>query len=54
MGFLITVPIMVASITGGMLYAENPAYPWFFFLFTILASIAVTGLYVRDPKTAEI
>jgi MFS family permease len=54
MGFLITVPVMVASLAGGVLYAANPVYPWFFFLFTILASIAVTGLYVRDPKTAEI
>ncbi len=54
MGFLITVPVMVASLAGGVLYAANPVYPWFFFLFTILASIAVAGLYVRDPKTAEI
>lgn len=54
MGFLITVPVMVASLAGGILYAANPVYPWYFFLFTILASIAVTALYVRDPKTAEI
>lgn len=54
MGFLITVPVMVASLAGGILYATNPVYPWYFFLFTILASIAVTALYVRDPKTAEI
>jgi MFS family permease len=54
MGFLITVPVMVASLAGGVLYAANPVYPWYFFLFTILASIAVTALYVRDPKTAEI
>ena len=54
MGFLITIPLMASSLAGGILYSANPAYPWFFFLFTILASIAVTGLYVRDPKTAEI
>jgi MFS family permease len=54
MGFLITVPVMVASLAGGVFYAANPVYPWYFFLFTILASIAVTALYVRDPKTAEI
>lgn len=54
MGFLITVPVMVASLAGGILYAANPVYPWYFFLFTILASIAVSALYVRDPKTAEI
>jgi len=54
MGFLITIPVMAASLAGGVLYAANPQYPWFFFLFTILVSIAVTALYVRDPKTAEI
>ena len=54
MGFLITIPVMVASLAGGILYAANPVYPWVFVLFTILISIAVTGLYVRDPKTAEI
>jgi MFS family permease len=54
MGFLITVPVMVASLLGGILYAANPQYPWIFVLFTILVSIAVTGLYIRDPKTAEI
>ncbi len=54
MGFLITIPVMAASLAGGVLYAANPVYPWYFFLFTILASIAVTGLYIRDPKTAEI
>jgi len=54
MGFLITVPVMVASLLGGILYSANPQYPWIFVLFTILVSIAVTGLYIRDPKTAEI
>jgi MFS family permease len=54
MGFLITIPVMVSSLAGGILYAVNPQYPWIFVLFTILCSIAVTGLYVRDPKTAEI
>ena len=45
---------MVSSLAGGILYSANPAYPWLFFLFTILVSIAVTALYVRDTKNAEI
>jgi hypothetical protein len=53
-GFLITIPLMVASVAGGILYAVNPIYPWLFLLFTILMSLAVTGLYIRDPKIAEI
>jgi MFS family permease len=54
LGFLVTLPLMVSSLAGGILYAANPVYPWYFFLFTILVSIAVTALYVRDPKNAEI
>ncbi len=53
-GFLITIPLMVASVAGGILYAVNPIYPWLFLVFTILMSLAVTGLYIRDPKIAEI
>jgi MFS family permease len=53
-GFLITTPLMVASVAGGILYAVNPIYPWLFLVFTILMSLAVTGLYIRDPKIAEI
>ena len=54
MGFLITVPLMMASLAGGYLYARNPAYPWFFVLITTTISIILTVLFIRDPKRAEI
>ena len=54
MGFLITVPLMRASLAGGYLYARNPAYPWFFVLITTTISIILTVLFIRDPKRAEI
>jgi MFS family permease len=53
MGFLITIPVMIASIVGGVLYAVNPIYPWVFVLFSSLVSILVSWLFIRDPKTAE-
>ncbi|MHC4464366.1 MAG: MFS transporter, partial [Planctomycetota bacterium] len=28
MGYLFTIPVMVASVLGGLLYAINPTYPW--------------------------
>ena len=52
-GFLTSVPIVVSSIAGGILYSVNPAYPWVFTLVSILITIAVTGLFVRDQKIAE-
>ncbi len=54
MGFLTTVPIMVASISGGYLYAANPAYPWLFGLVTSLISFSLAMFFLRDPANAEV
>ena len=54
MGFLITLPVMVASLAGGILYAMDPAYPWFFVLVTTIISLATAAFFVRDPQEAEI
>lgn len=54
MGFLVIVPLMLASLLGGYLYALNPAYPWYFVLVATVAMIVVTGLFVRDPRDAEV
>jgi MFS family permease len=54
MGFLITLPVMVASLIGGILYAMDPAYPWFFVLVTTIISLATSAFFVRDPQEAEI
>jgi MFS family permease len=53
-GFIITIPMMIASLAGGYLYVQNPAYPWFFVLITTAVSIVVTALFIRDPQRAEI
>jgi MFS family permease len=54
MGFMIILPLMVASLAGGYLYAQNPAYPWFFVLITTAISIVLTFLFIRDPQKAEV
>jgi MFS family permease len=54
MGFFITIPVMIASIAGGLLYSANPAYPWFFVLASTAASIVTTALFIRDPAKAEV
>lgn len=53
-GFIITIPLMIASLAGGYLYALNPTYPWFFVLITTTISIILTVLFIRDPERAEI
>ena len=54
MGYLIIIPLMIASLLGGYLYLANPAYPWFFVAITTVISILLTALFIRDPKTAEV
>jgi MFS family permease len=53
-GFVTIVPLMIASLAGGYLYAWDPASPWF--LCTIATAIAVMliALFIRDPKRAEV
>ena len=53
-GFLITLPLMIASLAGGYLYAQNPIYPWFFVLVASTLATVLTVLFIRDPKQAEI
>ena len=53
-GFFITLPLMIASLAGGYLYAQKPTYPWIFVLITATLATILTALFIRDPKQAEI
>lgn len=52
-GFVITVPLMMASLAGGYLYDARPAAPWLAVAGTIVVSLLLVILYVRDPQVAE-
>ncbi|MBS13872.1 MAG: hypothetical protein CME19_20045 [Gemmatimonadetes bacterium] len=54
MGFLITIPLIVASFCGGILFESDPVSPWVLVpgIMTIAAFIAI--FFVKDPKDAEI
>ena len=53
-GFIITLPLMIASLAGGYLYAQKPSYPWLFVLITSTLATIITALFIRDPKHAEV
>lgn len=53
-GFLVTIPLMIASLAGGYLYAYNPTYPWLFVFIVMAISLILSALFIRDPKEAEI
>ncbi len=52
-GFLITIPLMLASLAGGILYEWNPVSTWVLVLALMLVALVVAVLYVRDPQKAE-
>jgi MFS family permease len=53
-GFVITVPLMLASLAGGYLYEARPTTPWFAVGVAIALSLALVALFVRDPRVAEL
>ena len=53
MGYLFTIPVMVASVVGGLLYSLNPMYPWLCILGTTIIQFISVILFIRDPHTAE-
>jgi MFS family permease len=52
-GFVITVPLMLASLAGGYLYDAQPAAPWLAVAVTVVISLLLVALYIRDPQLAE-
>ncbi len=53
MGYIFTIPVMLASVLGGFLYSLNPNYPWLcIFGATIIQLISII-LFIRDPEQAE-
>ncbi len=53
-GFLITIPLVIGSAVGGLLYATNPAIPFLFVLGAMGLALILAIRYLHEPKTAEI
>jgi len=53
MGYVFTIPVMVASIVGGLLYTLNPTYPWIFILGATMIQLISIALFIRDPENVE-
>jgi MFS family permease len=52
-GFVITIPLMLASFSGGYLYAAGPRVPWYVVGVALAASLILVALFIRDPETAQ-
>ncbi len=53
MGYFFTIPVMVSSVIGGLLYSLNPNYIWLCILGTAMIQLISIILFIRDPEKAE-
>jgi len=53
MGYLFPIPVMVASVLGGLLYTLNPTYPWICMLGITIIQLLSLVFFIRDPEKAE-
>jgi MFS family permease len=54
MGYLFTVPVIIASLSGGLLYAINPAYPWIVIAITCVLQVLTIIFFIKEPTSIEI
>ena len=52
-GFLVTVPLMIALLVGGYLYEMDPRYPWYVVSAMMALCVVLTVLFIRDPREAH-
>lgn len=53
MGYLFTIPVMIASVSGGILYSMNPVNPWIFILGATVIQFICILFFIRDPVNIE-
>ena len=54
LGYLFVIPVMISSLIGGILYALNPAYPWYGVAIASLLQVLLVIFFIRDPEKAEL
>ncbi|MEE2754964.1 MAG: MFS transporter [Candidatus Latescibacterota bacterium] len=53
-GFLITIPLVIASYCGGVLFQWDPMSTWVLVPAIMTISFFIALLYLRDPQKAEV
>ena len=54
LGYLVTVPLMIASFSTGYLYAHSPIVPWLCVFGLTLIAIIISIFFICDPLEAEV
>ena len=53
LGYLVTIPAMLAAFSGGYLYAADPRLPWLVSTVSLMACLVVSVLVLREQTQAE-
>lgn len=53
-GFLTTLPLIIGSACGGILYAISPSIPFLFVLGALVVAFALAVGFLHEPKNAEL
>jgi MFS family permease len=53
LGYLVTIPAMVAAFSGGYLYAADPRLPWLVATITLASCLLVSVIVLREQENAE-
>lgn len=54
LGYLVTIPLMIASFSAGYLYGHDPMLPWYCVFGLTLAAIFISIFHICDPQEAEV
>ena len=54
MGFLLSIPMIIGSFMGGYIYGFNPIYPWLLLSASIVLSLILTIVLLREPEKPEL
>jgi len=54
MGYLFTIPVIISSLAGGVMYALNPDLPWIITAATCVIQVVAVVFYIKEPTTAEL
>lgn len=54
MGYLFTIPVIISSMVGGLLYALNPSFPWIVVMATCAIQVFTVIFFIKEPTSKEI
>ena len=53
-GYILTIPILFGSMTGGLVYSVNPLYPWMIQSASLFLCFVISVLFLKEPKVPEV